>query len=178
MTRDATRHTDWSRVSLTIMQSTISAFFKNAPEKTSKRSISPIDLTGDDSWLQHISKKPKCATTQLDHWSFTSPALTNVESPETIQGKRVRHELFKNKLLQTDLSSWHKELSQDDTHSIDEEDGEEEESNVPSSRRHREPAARTRKGKLQEVGKSYTPLEMQVGSNLPGSAYLQLQYRC
>jgi hypothetical protein len=165
-------------LSLAIMQSTISAFFKNAPEKTNKRSISPIDLTGDDSSLQHISKKPKCATTRHDRWSFTSSALTNVESPEIIQNKRVRHELFKNKLLQTDLSSWHKESSQDDTHSVDEEDVEEEESKELSSRSHREPAARTRKGKLQEVGKSHTPLEMQVGLNLPGSAYLQLQYRC
>jgi len=144
------------------MQSTISTFFKTAPEKGNKRSISPIDLTGDDSSLQHVSKKPKCATTQLDQWSFTSSALTDVESPEIIQNKRVRHELFKNKLLQTDLSSWHKELSQDDTHSIDEDDGEEEESREPSSRSRREPAARTRKGKLQEIGKSHTPLEMQV----------------
>jgi hypothetical protein len=182
MTRDETRHTDLIGVasvalSLTIMQSTISTFFKTAPEKGNKRSISPIDLTGDDSSLQHVSKKPKCAMTQLDQWSFTSSVLADVESPEITQNKRLRHELFKNKLLQTDLSSWHKELSQDDTHSIDEDDVEEEEIKELPSRSHRETAALTRKGKLQEIGKPHTPLEKQVGLNLQAGAHLQLQYR-
>jgi hypothetical protein len=119
--------------SVAIMQPTISTFFKTR----NKRSISPIDLTGDDPSLQHISKKPKHPdTTQLDKWSF-------IESPEVNQ---------------------HKESPQDDTHSTDDEG---EESREPSTRSHRAPAVKTRK---DMVGKPYTPLEMQVGLNLPSSA--------
>lgn len=122
------------------MQPTISTFFKSR----NKRSISPIDLTGDDPFLQHISKKPKHPdTTQLDKWSFTSSAPTNIESPEVNKS------------------------SQDDTHSIDEDYDEGEESRESSTRSRKASVVKTRK---DMVGKPYTPLEMQVGLDLPSSA--------
>jgi hypothetical protein len=161
--RSDARHTRLWLLYIT-MQPTISTFFKTK----NKRSISPIDLTGDNTSPEHVSKKPKhLDPTQLDQWSFTSSAPINVESPEVNQHKRVRHELFKNKLHQTDLSSWHKESSQNDTHLMDGDRDEGEERREPSARSHRAPAVKTR---VDVVGKPYTPLEMQVGLTLLSSS--------
>lgn len=142
------------------MQPTISAFFKTR----NKRSISPIDLTGDDPSLQHISKRPKHPdTTQFDKWSFTSsagddPSLQKPKHPDTTR---------LDKLSFTSSAPSNTESPQDDTHSIDEDYDEGEESREPSTHSHSAPALKTRK---DMVRKPYTPLELQVGLDLLSSA--------
>ncbi|KAF8626218.1 hypothetical protein AX15_004907 [Amanita polypyramis BW_CC] len=150
-------------------QPTISSFFK-----PKKRPISPIDLTEDDSSVQHVSKKSKHFEEAqdshpglLEQWSFASSQSANMESLENEKRKRERHELFKNKLLQADISPSQRNPSLDYTYLLpDDEEGEESrEQDIPSHRQRAAHPMRAKKRKIQEIGPSgepYTPLELQV----------------